>query len=201
MMYELTQSRYQDLETSSSRLLRMDFAPYLDLKCLFLKEDRFSRERFRSVFRRFYRLDARKMDAETQTEFFHALFHLKVFDRNGEPRFEPILTRLAARSGGKMHFSFVSKLVTTHDDSYPPYDTNVGAFFSWNLPSTKKSPRDRINEFIQFISEIKESYETWAKEERVRQILKDLRRRYPELRECHNTRVLDFLVWKAGKKE
>ncbi len=200
-MYELTEVRFRTLEKAARRLLRSDFAPYLDLKYLFAQGDQDSRERFKSVYSRFYQLREPHITNDAREVSFHILFNWKVLDDKGQPRFRPILRRLAKEPDRKMHFSFVSKLVTMHQECSPPYDAHVGKFFSKRLPGTRLEPEVRIGRFIELIQEIKGSYQKWAEEERVMSILDGIKSRYPELQDCHNVRLMDFLVWKAGKEK
>ena len=112
------------------------------------------------------------------------------------------LYRFKTRQGYRaLQASFVSKLVSTHDESRPIFDSHVSNFFGLRVPSVAHPINDRIAAFVSSLGRIQEHYEEWASDRRFRDLEAVLFRKQPKLKDCHRTRLFDFLVWTIGDKE
>lgn len=132
--------------------------------------------------------------------YFHHLFSINV--RNLADPYTDVLNDLDGyprRKGDKvLAFSFVSKLVSIHDESRPIFDKHVGAFFGITPPSTG-SNAFRIEGFIRNLMLIQDIYSDWSQAQDFVDILVDLKKNHPSLTSCHNERLFDFLVWAVGR--
>jgi len=187
-----------------------DFCPYFELKNLLrLHKARglsaCERARFCQLFSSYY--GQRYLSDKWKKRFYEILFEEKndkVFI-NGKPNFAEILRQLKAIPGKKgyyaLHFSFTSKLVAIHDEESPIDDRHVRAFFGETVPNSKKSDKERISWFVEFVSKVKSEYSKWMECSNVSQIIKRLKRRDSRFEKCKDTRLLDFLIWKVGNKK
>ena len=157
-------------------------------------------EQFRAAFAGFYQLTGQMVTKEFKAEFFAELLAL---DLSQEPsphkRLLLALKKIPSTRGlGRLEFSFVSKLVATHDDAQPIYDSNVRRFLGVpGIPSSGEDS-DRIARFLDRLELIRASYESWHPH--FDELCRPLIDRMPELASCHPNKVWDFLTWRAGAK-
>jgi hypothetical protein len=134
------------------------------------------------------------------------LFSLAIFfsrEMPNEPHrvaLEKLLPIERIKGDKALQFSFVSKLVAIHDEQQPIFDRYIGFFFGIGPPSLMLLPEFRIMGFLQNLAEIRRRYEAWSKDKMFTEVLCDLRRKIPDLADCHEVRICDFLVWSVGKK-
>ena len=201
---QLEQKHVRALETAETLIFHSDFCPYLELKDLLADANPLSRNRFRSLFTRYYGLNVGGLTDEFKDRFFEILFSDKVIV-NGQCEFSTILTILSGMKRKKqdfaMPFSFVSKLVAMHSESSPIYDRHVIAFFREKVPAASVIKKQRIQWFIGFLDHVSGSYEAWAQDDRIRPVLKRLKARDSRLKKCDEVRLVDFLVWKVGNQK
>lgn len=194
---ELTEKQIEALEKAAKLLEEKDFCPYLHLRAY----DGSPRDRqdFQSKFCCYYRLNTGGFTHSLRKRYFEILLREERPTKSDIPH---ILRELScfrrANRTRALHFSFVSKLVAFHDESSPLYDKHVAKFFDWRRPKNIIPKDERIRKFCEFLESVSCSYEIWQKNPRVRQILENLKNRYRMLGNCHSTRLLDFLIWKAG---
>jgi len=124
---------------------------------------------------------------------------------NDRPNFSIILNELSLipRKTGTcaMPFSFVSKLVAIHRESSPIYDRHVVNFFGVKAPTASQPKPDRISWYIRFLNQVAFDYAAWAQDGKIVSILERLQARDDRLAHCHVSRLVDFLVWKAGSEK
>jgi hypothetical protein len=201
---DLEQRHIDALDKAETLMFHSDFCPYLELKEMLTVSTPQARSQFRSLFTDYYGLNVGGLTAPFKDRYFEILFGGDVFT-NGQPRFAEMLTELCAipSATGRhaMPFSFVSKLVAIHLESSPIYDRYVRALFSGEAPGTAIDQQKRIAWYVGFLKQVSESYEAWAKDERVIPIINRLKARDQKLALCHVNRLLDFLVWKVGNQE
>ena len=87
-----------------------------------------------------------------------------------------------------------------HCEDRPIFDRYVAAFFGTRVPAPCVERAVRIRWFIEFLDQVRASYRQWAKDATVAQVLNRLRARDAGLADCDDVRLMDFLVWKAGKQ-
>jgi hypothetical protein len=148
-----------------------------------------------------YDLDRGGLTEQFKDRYFEILFGSNVM-LNGQPDYAGILNEFSAikRKQGDlaMPFSFVSKLVGMHLESSPIYDRHVLDFFGREAPKPKVDKAKRIEWFVGFLNDVSRGYAIWADASMVRSILERLKAHDDRLRNCHDFRFLDFLVWKVG---
>ena len=192
------------LQDAESLMFHSDFCPYLELKKLLSEKSASAHGRFRTLFTTFYGLNVGGLTEEFKDRYFEILF-AGDFLRNGQPDFASILNELSdipRRTGDRaMPFSFVSKLVAIHHEESPIYDRHVLAFFKSKAPAASEKKADRIQWFVQFLKQVRTDYGAWARDARISPVLETLKARDPLLAACHNVRLVDFLVWKAGNQK
>jgi len=182
-------------------MFHSDFCPYLELKALFADLTPEARARFRSLYTRFYGLNVGGLTDEFKDKYFEILFSDSVIS-SGQPNYAGILQELSGierkKGGWAMPFSFVSKLVAIRLESSPIYDRHVLAFFGMKAPAAAIDKTMRIEWYVGFLNDVRRSYAIWANISTVKPILERLKARDDRLRDCHDVRLLDFLVWKVG---
>ncbi len=192
------------LDKAETWMFHLDFCPYLELKELFSGATPEARERFIYLFTIYYGLNTGGLTDEFKRTFFDLMFDGSVI-KDGELDYSTLLTTLSAikRKTGDcaMPFSFASKLVAMNCESCPIYDRHVLNFFGGKAPPTSINKEKRIEWFVGFLARVCASYKEWAKDERVRPILKRLKARDAGLEKCDDVRLLDFLVWKVGSQK
>lgn len=165
---------------------------------LYLREifpDPIQRPAFEKRYWTYYRLGAARPHGAWRTRYFNLLF-----DHNNEKStkaklYEELLEDLY-RHQPKLQFSFVSKLVSFHDESRPIYDEHVRHFFGL-APPKFGSKEFRISGFVCNLNEIAHRYTTWTQQKPFSEILGQMRERCPRLNSCHDIRLIDFLVHKV----
>ena len=180
-----------------------DLSAYLKIKEMFSRCVSRTRGDFESTFARHYGFGAARVIQEFKEKFFSILFGKDVL-RNGEPQFEAILESLRIIPRGKrdhgLQFSFVSKLVGLHDESSPIYDRHVLSFFGKQPPPSSWQRGLRFTWFRDFLRDVRDSYISWENDAEVGRLLEKLKQRNEGLNGCHVVRLLDLLVWTAGKR-
>lgn len=200
----LDQERVAALSEAETRLFHCDFCPYLELKELLHDPTARGREQFCVLFSNFYGMNSAGLTDEFTKKYFEIIFE-GVAMRDGKPDYSSILCTLSEIKRRKkdyaMPFSFVSKLIAMHLDDRPICDRHVLAFFGEKLPIASMAKQERIRWFVCFLEQVRASYQAWAQEERVIQILNRFRARDARLHDCDAVRLIDFLVWKVGNQK
>ena len=204
---QLEQHHIDALKKASKFMLDKDFLPYLKLKELKSTGHNESHEdggEFRSLFKRYYGLNIGGLTDDFKNRYFEILFSNQVVI-NGKPQFKSILNELSKyknkRGYSTLQLSFVSKLVGIHQENSPIYDRHVRNFFDEKQPDSSINNDIRIEWFVNFLEKVYSNYEQWAALNDIKTILNELKERDSRLKECSNTRLLDFLVWKVGNRK
>ena len=187
-----------DLQNAEALLRDRDFRRYLKLKRLLDATAPASREAFRRLFKSFYGLNAR---ANLSQDFEDRYFDI-LFAGGRQVVFGDVVRALApipTRTGGKsLQFSFASKLIGIHRENSPIYDRHVQTFFGVKTPASHLPDETRIAAVEEFLELVARQYIAWARRPEMRAILNRVAQRDPELARCHDVRLLDLLVWRAG---
>lgn len=195
------ETRHFDAFARAESLIQPGFLTYLELKELFPDARPESRNRFRSLFTSFYRLNRGGLTDVFKDRYFDILFSKNVVV-NGQVACAAIMLELyqiRRRKGDcAMHYSFVSKLVNIHRESSPIFDQHVTHFFSEYAPPAHIDNFKRIEWFVGFLDRVSTDYQAWAADDRMQVILNKLKSRDPRLERCHVVRLVDFLVWNVG---
>ena len=178
------------------------FEKYFELKRLLASTDPKDRLAFQRTFIGYYRLGSAGLSEPFKQRYFELLFTCNPLGK-ADP-YTPLLCELyqfkMRRGHRALQASFVSKLVSIHDESRPIYDRHVSNFFDLHLlKKSKAHPTGmRIAEFVTILQRIQTHYEQWTTNRRFRELKAVLFRKQPKLKECHPTRLCDFLVWTVG---
>lgn len=201
--FPLDQAHVGALDQAEALMYHCDFCPYLELKELFADPTPLNQKRFRSLFTTYYGLTVGGLTDAFKDRYFEILFSRNVIIQ-GRPNFAGILTELSGiknkRGLNAVPFSFVSKLVAIHQERSPIYDRHVRSFLGFKevkAPSLEL----RIEWFVGTISRMANSYQAWAKDNRIQPILERLKIRDVRLQQCDVVRLIDFLVWKVGNQK
>lgn len=177
-----------------------DAREYFELRRLLRGRGAVDRAEFKRRFSNYYRLHTGGLTDDFKKRYFELLFAYKVPRGDADP-YTSLLLELYKfpRRQGKpaLQASFVSKLVAIHDESRPIHDVHVSRFFGL-APPALGSVRFRIAGFVANLEHIRERYDQWSGDPRVREIVGPLLEQDQELRNCHWSRVCDFLVWTVG---
>ncbi len=188
------------LHQASRKLTRVDLAPYVRLRWLLPVKTDEARAEFRKVFAQFYRLGGAGLTEAWKDRYFQLLFDFKPGEVDPHARLLRDLYKYPRAKGDQaLEFSFVSKLVATHDESQPIYDSHVRAFFGLE-PVGPGPVKERIQEFRGIVATVRKSYAGWVADPRFPPLLKTLVDTEPELAHSHPRRLCDMLVWTVGGK-
>ena len=188
------------LSQAVAHVAQGDVDKYMELKELFRTKDGAKQAKFRSAFERYYGLYSGGVTSAWRDRFFQLLYELELRDRV-DP-YTPILRALYEiprhKGDRELHFSFTSKLVAIHDESYPLYDRHVSAFFGI-VPPSLGGVDFRIAGFVSHMRWLRQTYSAWERDDAFLQVVGCLRDRYPCLQVIATPRLADMLVWAAGK--
>jgi hypothetical protein len=198
----LARSQIRILERSAQELKAREVKPYFELKSLLSGPSVPDRQRFEKDYCRFYGLNIAGLTDRFLRVYFDALYSAKPTSA-GWPDYLALLRKLHAipnRKGKEsLQSSFVSKLVASKDEAWPLYDRHVANFFGLFVPNTG-SVVFRAQLLVAHLELIKQRYLAWAGGD-LAPVLAGVRMRIPDLASCHDIRVCDFLVWRAGNKK
>ena len=178
------------------------FEKYFELKRLLASTDLKDRRAFQRIFIGYYRLGGAGLSEPFKQRYFELLFTCNPLGQ-ADP-YTPLLHQLyrfrTRRGHRALQASFVSKLVSMHDESRPIYDRHVSNFFDLHvLKKSKAHPTEmRIAGFVTILQRIQTHYEQWTTSCHFRELEAVLFRKQPKLKECHPTRLCDFLIWTVG---
>lgn len=198
----LAHSQIRILERSAQALETREVKPYFELKALLSRPSLPNRQRFEKDYCRFYGLNIAGLTDRFLRVYFDALYGATPTSA-AWPDYLALLWKLHAipnRKGNEsLQSSFVSKLVASKDEAWPLYDRHVANFFGLFVPSAG-SVVFRAQVLVAHLETIKHRYLAWSSGE-LAPVLALLRTRIPELTGCHDVRVCDFLVWRAGNRK
>ena len=195
-------NRYQldILSQAVAHVAQGDVDKYMELKELFRMKDGAKQAEFRSAFQRYYGLYSGGVTSTWRDRFFQLLYELELRDQV-DP-YTPILQALYViprhKGDRALQFSFTSKLVAMHDESYPLYDRYIRDFFGI-APPAMGGVAFRIAGFVSHMKWLRQTYHAWGQDEPFLQVVGSLRDRYPCLQASAIPRLADMLVWAAGK--
>jgi hypothetical protein len=173
------------------------------LKRLLVSPDPEDKRAFQRIFVAYYRLGSAGLTEAFKHRFFELLFACDPVGQ-ADP-YTPLLRELyrfkTRRGHSALQVSFVSKLVSMHDESRPIYDRHVSNFFQLRVPSVAHPTQVRIAEGVGMLHRIQEQYERWAIDRRFQDLEAIVLKKQPKLKGCHRTRVCDFLAWTIGDEK
>jgi hypothetical protein len=199
---ELRETQIKALREAETLMVCCDFCPYLDLKALLKDASPLARRKFEPLFTSYYKLNVGGLTPDFKIRYFNILFDPPLA-ADGTPDVGAILGQLGElprRKGDTaLPFSFVSKLANIHSDTSPIFDKYVLAFRGEKRPSLALSKPERIATFLELLKSMARDYTTWALNSEVAEVLERLKNRDQRLANCSDIRLLDFLIWKAGR--
>jgi len=190
------------LEKAVAHITPGEFEGYFELKRLLASSDQRDREAFRNRFANYYRLNSGGLTDLFKQNYFEHLFACSPVGQD-DPYTAILLDlyRFERRTGDRsIQASFVSKLVSIHDESRPIFDRHVSNFFGIGVPSTG-TPEFRVAGFVANLRLIEDHYEAWAADDRFLALRRAVHKKQPKLTACHPSRVCDLLVWTVGDRE
>lgn len=197
-----TPPHWKLLEEAAERIEKGAFAEYFELKRLLASTDPQDRLAFQKRFATYYRLRIGGLTDAFTRRYFELLFACTPVGQ-GDPHTPLLLDlyRFHRRKGDQtIQASFVTKLVSIHDESRPIFDRHVSHFFGMGVPSVGTT-EFRVAGFVSNLQRIQGHYESWATDPRFCDIKTALLRKQPKLNDCHPSRLCDFLVWTAGDQK
>lgn len=173
---------------------------YRDLMSWFDGTNAADDEAFQKRFAYFYRMNRRGLTAEFKRHYFRRLEELR-----GQPTV-PVsdlvweLYEFPTSRGKSLQLSFATKLAHTANPSYPIYDSLVAGVFGFR-PSYVKDPQARFSTLWSFYTALAPTYEHMLAQPETRSLVKAFHREYETSpREVSDVKVLDFVLWAAGKR-
>jgi hypothetical protein len=200
-MSKLNKYQVDRLEKAATRVDPEAVQTILRLRELLRSKEEADHTRFRDLFAKFYGLNSGGLSKEFKQRYFELLFE---FDSQQADVYTPLLSELynyRRRKGGyALQVSFVSKLVATHDDSYPMYDRHVRNFFGLSAPGGG-SIEFRIAGFVENLAQLRATYLAWIDDPRWQAVFAQVSEKIPAVDVLHPVRVCDLLVWTVGANE
>jgi hypothetical protein len=157
-------------------------------------------ETFKSVFSKFYGLNHAGLSKEWKEKYFCIMNEYRIEDQKNP--YEKILKELYCikrlKGDYALEASFVTKLVSFKNESYPIFDKYVSSYFGIDVP---KSPdiNFRIYRFTKNMMLLKSEYEEITQMDDFNSIRDQIEDRDPRLKEVHPNRLIDILIWVIGK--
>ncbi len=156
---------------------------------------------FQFVFRSFYRIDNAGLTSAFKKRYFELLEDVRNAESIDIANLVKELQKYPNLKGQEtLQFSFATKLANTANSKYPIYDSEVARMFDFKTPGHAQDSLDRLDKYINFYQELRESYEAIIANEHLKSV-RDLFRTtfstcdedFPEMK------MIDFIVWQAGK--
>ncbi len=118
---------------------------------------------------------------------------------NAEVDLAGICNKLKAQSGGKLQFSFCTKMAATLDPDYPIYDVCVAEVFRFDPPLPTKQYEERVQRYLTFYDHLQSTIKALSSRREIARMNPALRSKFPQWDDLSNTKQLDFMIWTAGK--
>jgi hypothetical protein len=156
---------------------------------------------FQFVFRSFYRID----NAGLTSDFKKRYFELLEAARDAESiDIAGIVTELQEfpnlKGQASVQFSFATKLASTANNRYPIYDKEVGRMFDFEAPYSIKDTTKRLAKYSDFYQGLTSSYEKIIVDGQLKSARNLFRTFYSAYEvDFPEMKVIDFIVWQAGK--
>ncbi len=192
------------LKTNTDKIIKNLSHESIDVYC-FLK-DEFSNSKdirqnyiFHFVYRSFYRLDNAGLTNEFKTEYFNLMQQFRNKKTFDIPDVCKKLYEFVSLRGYKtLQFSFTTKMANTIDENLPIYDSEVASIFGFKTPYNYKSFDERLSEYIDFYTDLKNSYHEFQNSSNVQHVINHLRSKFPNIEKMSVNKQLDFILWSAG---
>jgi hypothetical protein len=156
---------------------------------------------FQFVYRSFYRLDNAGLTPQFKLAYFECLE-----DARGASKVDlaDIVKKLHKFRNLKhqesLQFSFATKLASTINPNYPIYDGKVAECFGFRAPSNNKPFDRRLQEYLAFYESLRKFYEEVMIQGSMKELVGLFERTYSHAaRRIPEVKVLDFILWSAGK--
>ncbi|MGA2301474.1 MAG: hypothetical protein ABSG77_12380 [Candidatus Acidiferrum sp.] len=156
---------------------------------------------FQFVYRSFYRLDNAGLTPEFKSAYFECMEDARRGSTVDIAAIVKELSKLPNLKGQEsLQFSFVTKLASTINPSYPMYDDKVAKCFGFRVPYNYKPFDARLQEYLAFYDSLREFYEEVRVNGSVKELVNFFERIYSSAA-CRvpEVKVLDFIFWSAGK--
>ena len=156
---------------------------------------------FQFAYRYFYRLDTAGLTPEFMSAYFLLLERSRTQAEVDLRRLVRDLHSIRNRKGQQtLQFSFVTKLAHTVNHRYPIYATEIERVFGFRRLDSGKPFDDRLEKFMGFYDRLSAIYTrilTGHLLEGPRRAFRQTYAASPE--KVPETKVLDFIFWRAGK--
>jgi len=174
---------------------RNDVERYFYIKKEFQKGDILNNLEFQRVYKKFYVM---YMGGLTQ-KFFEEYFKIL---SSRETDLKKILNKLyeipRKNKTKAVHFSFVTKLLHTINNSLPIYDSLVGRAFGLKIEGQDKDAR--INSCLEVYEKLNLYYKELLSNDKIKKIISDFRKKFDcDNKKISDTKILDFLIWANGQ--
>jgi hypothetical protein len=183
------------LQVGLGALQANDVVPYLGLRELLPIDELAARNEFQRLFSIYYGL--RFLPAAARGTYFQLLFD---FNHNAAQPVNDYAGPLQELFGITHRFeaSFVSKLVSIHDETRPLYDRYVGGILGITHPRGNDFNL-RIDGFFHNLNHIFDLYQDWSADPEGAHLVANFREHFEGFGLVHPHRILDFCVWSAGR--
>ncbi len=174
------------------------FLPYIELKNLFLDGQK---EAFSARYAQYYRMNSAGLTDDWRGRYFELLYQMTPVDSASPYRDILLDLKEYPRRKGDwvLQFSFVSKLVSFIDESYPLYDKHVSNVTGFSIPDIEDESM-RIDVFTENMMLLKQLYHDLSSDAKVADVLRRMAEVSPDVSGVHVNRLIDFLVWNLGRK-
>lgn len=129
---------------------------------------------------------------------FYALFVR--YSKNGKSDFADVLQTLHVKTG-KIEASFASKFAATINPDLPLIDRHVLNYIKRKLPSSQRSPADRMFTIIALHDAMRKEFTAFLNNTPSgKHLIKRFKVEYPKAK-ISEMKMLDFVLWQSGGKK
>ena len=195
----LIQSVTSNIESNSSliinKLSEESVATYAFLMDQYKQGDVLENHLFRFVFKNFFRMEGIGLIPEIKTAIFEILSKYqndpsKIFDPKED-------LRILYSIHNKIQFSFLTKIYSIRDDSYPIYDSKVAKVFKLVRP-TSRCFEDKRDKYINLYNSLLNQYEEILESKLLPYTLQEFDNQFGKYK-VSDIKKIDFIMWTYGK--
>lgn len=195
----LIQSVTSNIESNAtfiiSKLSEESVATYSFLMDQYNKGDVLENHLFRFVFKNFFRMEGIGLLPELKTAIFDLLSKYQN-DPSKEFDYEDDL-RILYNIHNKIYFSFLTKVYSIRDISYPIYDSKVAKVFKLVRP-TSKVYEDRRGKYIGQYKSLQDKYNEILASNLLPHTLKEFDNQFHKYK-VSEMKKIDLIMWTYGK--
>jgi hypothetical protein len=173
------------LDSSASKLNRIVYAPYLNLKSIKPTGGAASIN-FKTLFSQYYANGKPQLNDNFFQTGLNSIYQNHTFSQT---------LALILSQTRRVEAVYTSKLMNLFNDDHPILDSKVYSFFNLCSPDNGYTQQDKILIAEERVESLRKLYSTWSQDAQVSGIVAKIRSTHPDLATVHSNRIFDFLIW------